>query len=76
MNSSLLLEIMNEKGISQEKLSNGLHITRQGLWKKITGKSEFKISEMNAISVMLKLNLKQKNAIFFSDCVGKSANKG
>lgn len=75
MNASLLLEIMNKKGVSKEELSNELHITRQGFWNKIAGKSEFKLSEINIICVKLKLNLKQRNAIFFSDYVDKNANK-
>lgn len=75
MNKSLLLETMEKKGVTQSDLSVTLNLTRQGLWKKINGYSEFKLSEINKICEFLKLNLKQRNAIFFSDFVGKNANK-
>jgi DNA-binding XRE family transcriptional regulator len=66
---------MKEKGITQDEMAKTLNISRQGLWKKMTQKSEFKLSEINIVSELLKLSKEQRNAIFFADYVGVYANK-
>lgn len=65
MNSALLRYEMQRKGLSMRQLCEILNISKSAFWRKCTGKSEFKQSE---ISKMIQvLDLKEPERIFFAD---------
>lgn len=67
MNSALLRYEMQRKGLSMRQLCEILNISKSAFWRKCTGKSEFKQSE---ISKMIQvLDLKEPERIFFADGV-------
>ena len=65
MNSALLRYEMQRKGLSMRQLCEILNISKSAFWRKCTGKSEFKQSE---ISKMIQvLDLKGAERIWFAD---------
>lgn len=69
MNLDLLLSKIEQTKISRNTIAETLGITRQGLYNKLDGKKEFKVSEINLISKMLNLTSDERDTIFFSDFV-------
>ena len=65
-NGKLLKEIAKEKKITLQEIADAVGLTRQGLFKKIENRSEFKLSELEKISKLLGLTNEQKQAIFFA----------
>lgn len=65
-NGALLKQIAEERHLSLQELAEALGITRQGLHKKITNATEFKASEVEKLSQLLKLTYQQRQAIFFA----------
>lgn len=52
------------KGYTQKTLADELGMTQVSLWKRMTGKVEVTLSEMNRISSILELTPKERNRIF------------
>ena len=69
-NSEMLINRIKECGFTISQFADEMGITRQGLHKKIYNKSEFKQSEIEKSSRILKLNAKQEKEIFFATYVG------
>lgn len=69
-NSEMLMSRIRECGFTISQFADEMGITRQGLYKKIYNKSEFKQSEIEKSSRILKLNAKQEKEIFFAAYVG------
>ncbi len=65
-NGSLLKEYAKDKNITLNELANAIGLTRQGLSKKITNRSEFKVSEVMRLSEILGLTEEQKQSVFFA----------
>lgn len=59
-----LREKLNMSGYKLSYIAEALSLTYQGLLNKINGNSEFKTSEVKAISDLLQLSLK-KETLFF-----------
>ena len=57
---------LKKKGITKEELSVFLNIDKATLYRKLTGKSEFKRSEIQIIKERLNLSNDLIDAIFFS----------
>lgn len=68
--SELLISAITECGISQSEIARELGITRQGLWKKINNRSEFKQSEIEKLARLLNLDFELNSKIFFKNFVG------
>ena len=64
--SQALRERIEAKGLKYKAIAENLGITPYCLQRKINNKNEFKVSEVDAISGMLGLTLREKEAIFFS----------
>lgn len=75
MNLELLKSKIEQTNTSKIAIAEALKITRQGLYNKLSGEKEFKVSEINIISQMLSLTVAEREEIFFADYVGKSATK-
>lgn len=65
MRQDLLKEKIDESGKTMTHLANILGITREALYNKLAGESEFKISEMNALIRDLRLTKEERDQIFF-----------
>lgn len=74
MNLALLAEKIDTSGLTKTAIAEGLGLTRQGLYNKLDGKTEFTGSELKRISAMLNLSEQDKNAIFSADYVDINAN--
>lgn len=67
MFNSLLLEIaITRSQISKRDLAKKLGISEQGLYNKLNGISEFKASEIRALSDALSLSSQEREEIFFA----------
>lgn len=67
MFNSLMLEIaITRSQISKRDLAKKLGISEQGLYNKLNGISEFKASEIRALSDELSLSSQEREEIFFA----------
>lgn len=73
MNGLILLnDIIKKSGIKKYKIAEELGITAYALAKKLTGKTEFKLSEIIKLCHILNLTEKQRDKIFFTDMLANS----
>ena len=75
MNLELLTKKIDEIGIPIAVIADKMGLSRQSLYLKLKGLREFKASEMNVISDILRLTNAERSLIFFNVKVGKNANK-
>lgn len=67
MTNSLELELQIKRiGISKKELAKKLGISEMSLFNKIRNETEFKASEIVALTEALKLSQEQRNIIFFA----------
>ena len=66
MNREKLKSLIDESGMTVTSISDKLGISRKSLYLKLDGKTEFKVSEMAALSKILHMSSKDRNSIFFS----------
>lgn len=67
MTNSLELELQIKRiGISKKDLAKRLGISEMSLFNKIRNETEFKASEIVALTEALKLTQEQRNTIFFA----------
>lgn len=65
-NTSLLKEYIDNSGYKRSYIASKLGITAYSLAMKINNESEFKASEMTAISELLNIDTTARDAIFFA----------
>lgn len=65
-NTTLLEDYIKRSGYKKSYIAEQLNLTPYGLNLKINNKSEFKASEMATLCQILKINAKDKDAIFFA----------
>ena len=65
LNEKLLRLKIEDSGITYTAIAKKIGITREGLYKKLSGDSEFKASEIVKISNILNLTVAERNRIFF-----------
>jgi hypothetical protein len=65
-NTTLLEDYIKRSGYKKSYIAERLNLTPYGLNLKINNKSEFKASEMATLCEILKINAKDKDAIFFA----------
>lgn len=61
-----LRNAIKQRGLKYKYVAEKLGISPYGLQKKIENDSEFKVSEVDRLSDMLGLSLRQKDMIFFA----------
>ena len=66
LNEKLLRLKIEDSGITYTAIAKKIGITREGLYKKLSGDSEFKASEIVKISNILNLTVAERNRIFFN----------
>lgn len=57
--------LVEESGMTYTSIAEKMGITRYTLGKKLSGETEFKLSEMNCLSDILNLSSNKKIDIFF-----------
>ena len=62
----LLKKVIIDSGVPLSVIARKTNISRESLYNKINGKTEFKASEMNSLAIVLKLSDEMKNKIFFA----------
>lgn len=67
MNRELLRAKIDEIKIPKKTISSKMGISRQSFYKKLSGKREFKVSEIDALCDILRLTTDEKNQIFFAE---------
>jgi len=72
-NTEMLKDFIEKSGYRIQFLCDQLGITRQGLYNKINGKTEFNASEISILTELLKLTAEQQRAIFFAQFVDKQS---
>ena len=65
-NTSLLEQYIEKSGYKKSFIAEQLGLTAYGFTLKVNNKSEFKASEMTILCKLLKINAKDKEAIFFA----------
>lgn len=65
-NISLLEQYIEKSGYKKSFIAEQLGLTAYGLSLKVNNKSEFKASEMTILCKLLKIDAKDKEAIFFA----------
>lgn len=72
-NTELLKQKIDDSGMPFSTVAIRSGITRETLYNKVNGESEFKASEMENLSKVLHLKQKEFNAIFFAkECESNS----
>jgi len=67
INTQLLDTKINESGLKIGFITDKLGISRQGLYKKIKGKTPFRVAEIYVISDLLRLDDETKMKIFYPE---------
>lgn len=67
--TQLLTSCIENNKLNVASVAKQLNLTRQGLWKKITNRSEFKQSEIEKLTRILNLDADTQYKIFFALCV-------
>lgn len=57
---------IEQSGMKVSAISKKVGINRTSLYNKISGKTEFSASEIESISDVLRLSVKERNEIFFA----------
>ena len=68
-NKSLLESAIKRSGFKKEYLAKELNITPQSLGNKISGRTEFTLSEVNRLVRLLNLGMREREDIFFTKYV-------
>jgi transcriptional regulator with XRE-family HTH domain len=66
VNTALLQEKMKNNGFTIKELADRIGLSQTGLFNKIHNKREFKGSEINSMSIVLRLTKADVNRIFFA----------
>lgn len=66
-NTQLLRLKIEASGYKMRFLAEKIGVTYQGFIKKLNNKSEFKASEIKTLCLLLHLNDKERESIFFAD---------
>lgn len=66
-NTALLEQYIEKSGYKKSFIAEQIGLTAYGFMLKVNNKSEFKASEMNNLCKLLKIDAKDKEAIFFAN---------
>lgn len=64
---NLLKSTIEESGLRNRFIADKLGLSPEGFYKKLRGKSEFKVSEVGIIAELLRLSPAERDEIFFSN---------
>ena len=66
VNLELLRTTIDKSGISLTFIAEKMNISRESLYNKLSGSTEFKVSEITGLAGILRLSNKKRDNIFFS----------
>ena len=66
MNNDLLERMIEGKGLKKQFIAESLGISRETLYNKLTGKTEFTAAEIRRLAKILSLSQKDIQRIFFN----------
>lgn len=69
INLKALDDAIAASGLKRQFIADKIGITRYSLLNKLKGKTEFTASEMHTLRVVLRMNLRDFNRIFFASDV-------
>lgn len=67
--TKMLSQKIRENGYTLETLASAMKLSRTGLFNKIHNKTEFRITEINKMTILLNLKKREVNHIFFANDV-------
>lgn len=67
VNTELLKTKIKESGFKMKFLADKLNLSEYGFALKVSGKNEFKLSEMKYLSEILNISNEDRNLIFFNE---------
>lgn len=67
MNIDKLRDTIDKSGKTITHIASVLGITREGLYNKLNGEVEFKLSEVQLLTEDLRLTTKERDDIFFNN---------
>lgn len=67
MNIDKLRDTIDKSGKTITHIANVLGITREGLYNKLNGEVEFKLSEVQLLTEDLRLTTEERDNIFFNN---------
>ncbi|WP_313961751.1 helix-turn-helix transcriptional regulator [uncultured Parvimonas sp.] len=62
-----LRNLIDDSGLKINYIANELNISREGLYHKLEGKTEFKVSEVQKLAKVLNMSNDMRNIIFFKN---------
>jgi predicted transcriptional regulator len=65
INTKLLEKKISDSGMTMVSLAEKTGILRESLYNKLKGNTEFKASEISSLSKVLRLSVRERDAIFF-----------
>lgn len=74
-NTDLLRERIDESGYRLRYIADRMGMSYAVFLKRVYGTTEFKQSEIERLSAILKLSKRDRNDIFFPDFVGNTPTK-
>ncbi len=66
VNLTLLRNTINDSGVTIVSIAEKIGISREGLYKKLSGEAEFKASEIEKITSAMRLSKEERDSIFFA----------
>ena len=75
MNKALFMYFVTAQNLSITQIANQLPISRQALHDRLSGKVEFKVSEIKQLKSILNLATQDVDNIFFADEVSFNDTK-
>lgn len=66
VNTTRLQNAINASGVSIAFLAKSLSISRRTFYSRLKGKSDFRLTEIQLLSNVLRLNPEEKEIIFFN----------
>lgn len=66
VNLTLLRNTIDDSGVTIVSIAEKIGISREGLYKKLSGEAEFKASEIEKITSAMRLSKEERDSIFFA----------
>lgn len=70
---NLLKHTIDDHGVTIVSIAGKIGISREGLYKKLSGEAEFKASEIEKMTTALRLSKEERDAIFFASKVEQNS---
>lgn len=67
MNCSMLREKISDSGMTITSIADKIEITRESLYNKMNGKTDFTAREISSLTKLLRLSRTERDKIFFDN---------